>query len=62
MNWIESPEFWIACAFLLVILLAVLPLGRMIKTFGERQATLIQHRFDEATALADKAQHLKEQY
>ena len=62
MGFIETPEFWSALAFILVILIAERPLGRALKSWGKRQADSIQNQFDEAQKLVDQAKKLKEQY
>ena len=62
MALIETPEFWSALAFILVVLFATDPLERALKAWGRRKAEAIQSQFDEAKKLVEQAEKLKQQY
>jgi len=62
MGLIETPEFWSAFAFIVVILLAEKPLRRALDTWGKQRAKNIQNQIDEAQKLLDQAQKLRDQY
>ncbi|MBR6411693.1 MAG: hypothetical protein IKS41_00845 [Alphaproteobacteria bacterium] len=62
MTFFETPEFWIAFAFVLVVLVAARPLMRALNAWGEKKAQAIQNQIEEAQKLADQAKKLKEQY
>ena len=62
MEFFETPEFWSATAFFLVVLVVVGPASRALESWGKRRAETVQSRFDEAQKLVDQAKQLKEQY
>ena len=62
MALIETPEFWSALAFILVVLFATDPLERALKAWGKRKAEAVQSQFDEAKKLVEQAEKLKQQY
>ena len=62
MEFIKTPEFWLALAFVLVLLIAGRPLKRGLEKWGSEKAKAIQKQFDEAQQLKEHAEKLKEQY
>ena len=62
MAFLETPEFWSAFAFILVVLVVGRPLRRALSAWGERKAKAIQDQIDEAQKLVKQAEKLKEQY
>jgi F-type H+-transporting ATPase subunit b len=62
-NLIQSPEFWVAVGFVILIgTLAWLKIGQMIGGALDARSDKIKARLDEATALREDAQHLLAEY
>ncbi len=59
---IKGPEFWMAIAFCIVALLSLKPLGRILGTWGQKRASEIETRINEAKALREKAEALLSEY
>lgn len=62
MHFLESPEFWVAVAFLLFVVLAGRPIFRAIAGQLDARAARIKGELDEAMRLRDEAQALVSEY
>jgi F-type H+-transporting ATPase subunit b len=62
MDIIETPEFWVAIAFVLFVVLAGRPIYRAVAAQLDARAARIKAELDEATRLREEAQHLLAEY
>ncbi|GIK96206.1 MAG: ATP synthase subunit b 1 [Alphaproteobacteria bacterium] len=62
MDILHSPEFWVAVAFVLFVVLAGKPLYRAIAGQLDARAMRIKAQLDEAQRLRDEAQQLLSEY
>jgi F-type H+-transporting ATPase subunit b len=58
MEFLSSPEVWVAFAFFVFVLLTAKPIGRAIGTGLDGRAAKIKAQLDEARALRDEAERL----
>lgn len=61
-EWIKGPEFWLSFAFFLVLAVAVRPMGRMLRTWGQARADSIREKLDEPARLKAQAEELLAKY
>jgi F-type H+-transporting ATPase subunit b len=54
----ESPEFWVALGFVLLVALIYKPISKSMGSALDKRAVAIKRTLDEARQLADEAQHL----
>jgi len=59
---ISHPEFWTSLAFVLIVVLALRPVGRFLKRWTIQEDNKIQQARDEVEALCQKAETLKGEY
>lgn len=62
MHFLESPELWVAVAFVLFLVLAGKPIYRAIAAQLDARAARIKAELDEAARLRDEAQQLLTEY
>lgn len=62
MTELQNPEFWVAFAFCLVVLLMVKPLKQKLSVWGAARASLIKKEIDESHQLREKAEALYDEY
>jgi F-type H+-transporting ATPase subunit b len=62
MHFIETPEFWVAVAFVLFVVLAGRPIYRAVAAQLDARAARIKAELDEAARLRDEAQQLLSEY
>lgn len=62
MHFLESPELWVAVAFVLFVVLAGKPIYRAIVAQLDARAARIKAELDEAARLRDEAQQLLTEY
>ena len=58
----ESPEFWVAVAFVIFVAAVAKPAGRAMTTALDGRAARIKASLDEARSLREEAQHLLAEY
>ncbi len=58
----ETPEFWVAIAFLILVAAIARPLGRVIVGGLDTRTEKIRSSLDEAKKLREEAQHLLAEY
>ena len=58
----ENPEFWSAVAFIIVVLVAMRPIGRFLNKWTDKQKMIILKNQKEADDILDKAKNLKLKY
>lgn len=58
MEFLDSPEIWVAIAFLVFVALTAKPIGRAIGKGLDGRAAKIKAQLDEARALRDEAERL----
>jgi len=59
---ISHPEFWTSLAFVLIVILALRPVGRTLKKWTLAEDEKIQQARDEVEALCQKAEELRAGY
>ncbi len=62
MHFLEAPEFWVAVAFVLFVVLAGKPIYRAVAAQLDARAARIKAELDEAARLRDEAQQLLSEY
>lgn len=62
MQFLQSPEFWVAVSFVLFVVLAGKPIYRGITGQLDARAMRIKTQLDEAQRLRDEAQQLLSEY
>ncbi len=62
MTELQNPEFWVAFAFCLVVLLIAKPLKQKLSVWGAARASLIKNEIDESHQLRKKAEALYDEY
>jgi F-type H+-transporting ATPase subunit b len=55
---IDSPEFWVALGFVILVAFVWKPVGKAIGSGLDKRAADIKRTLDEARQLADEAQHM----
>ena len=58
----EDPEFWVAVAFVVLIVIAARPGAKSVTAMLDARAQHISHALDEAARLRDEAQRLLADY
>lgn len=58
----EGPEFWVAVAFIMVVVLLSRPIGKLVHKMLSKRIETITNRIDEASRLKDDAQKLLVEY
>ena len=58
----ENPECWSAVAFIIVVLVAMRPIGRFLNKWTDKQKMIILKNQKEADDILDKAKNLKLKY
>ncbi|NVJ90702.1 MAG: F0F1 ATP synthase subunit B [Methylocystaceae bacterium] len=59
---LHDPTFWVALAFIVLIILAAKPVGRILATALDDRADTIKAQLDEAEKLREEAQQLLASY
>ncbi|WP_028878855.1 hypothetical protein [Terasakiella pusilla] len=59
---VQDPTFWVALAFIVLIVLAAKPVGRFLATALDDRADTIKAQLDEAENLREEAQQLLASY
>ena len=58
----ENPEFWVATAFILVVVFLAKPIGKLINTMLNKRIDMIANRITEARQLNEDAQKMLAEY
>lgn len=62
MTELQNPEFWVALAFCLVVLVMIKPLKEKLSVWGAERAAGIKKELDDSHRLRKEAEDLYEQY
>jgi len=62
MHFIQSPEFWSSSAFVLLVAVMARPAKRLLKKWGQKQASAVRKQQAEAAEVLKKAEVLEAQY
>ena len=62
MHFIQSPEFWSSSAFVLLVAVMARPAKRLLKKWGQKQASAVRKQQAEAAEVLKKAEALEAQY
>ncbi len=62
MSTVNSPEFWMAVAFVLLVVIAYNPTRKFLIAWGAKRAQTISDEIENAAALRAEAETLLEQY
>ena len=62
MEELQNPQFWMAVAFCLIVILAIRPAKKKLSVWGEAQAQVVQKELDSAAQLRKQAEELYTEY
>ena len=59
---LQNPQFWMAVAFCLIVILAIRPTKKKLSVWGKAQAQVVQQELDSAAQLRKQAEELYTEY